>query len=178
MNIIYVLDASGSIAQHKKEYLSHLNDVIADQAEDVRFSLYFFNSKVHRKYYLEPIPSVAPLQLDDYRTAGMTALYDAIGAALDDHPKTSDVVTQLVIMTDGEENASQSWTKEIIQSRIKDRVDNCGWEALFVGANQDAWQTGKSLGCTRVHAYENSTSSLATASQAVKELLQTTYTNS
>src|ERR1700750_2389742 len=69
----------------------------------------------------------------DATPRGMTPLYDAIGRmvslAEQDHPEKA----VLVIMTDGEENASKEITKAGAKAAL-DRARAKGWEVVFLGA--------------------------------------------
>ena len=69
----------------------------------------------------------------DATPRGMTPLYDAIGRmvslAEQDHPEKA----VLVIMTDGEENASKELTRAGAKAAL-DRARAKGWEVVFLGA--------------------------------------------
>ncbi len=64
---------------------------------------------------------------------GMTPLYDAIGRimAMADHDNPKKAV--IVIMTDGEENASREVTSAGVKAAL-DRARAKGWEVVFLGA--------------------------------------------
>lgn len=62
----------------------------------------------------------------------------------DKHPTTEPGVI-MVIMTDGQENSSREATSEDVQAWIKQREQD-GWNFFYLGANQDAWSTGRGLG--------------------------------
>jgi hypothetical protein len=70
----------------------------------------------------------------DATPRGMTPLYDAIGRlvalAETDAPERAVVV----IMTDGEENASREVTREGARTAL-DRIRKRGWEVVFLGAD-------------------------------------------
>ena len=51
----------------------------------------------------------------------------------------------MVIFTDGEENASTEWTLDGIRKKIEEKQGD-GWAFVYLGANQDAWQVGSSMG--------------------------------
>ncbi len=82
---------------------------------------------------------------------GMTPLYDAIGLLLDRAERRltrtgADPADQLVvIMTDGMENASRECTPDGIFERIAE-LRKAGWTFVFLGANQDSYATGSTLG--------------------------------
>lgn len=76
---------------------------------------------------------------------GMTPLYDAIGRIVSlaekDHPEKAVIV----IMTDGEENASTEMTKKAAKAAL-DRVRAKGWEVVFLGAEFSNFDDAESVG--------------------------------
>jgi hypothetical protein len=81
----------------------------------------------------------------DASPRGMTPLLDAIIrlVALADADKPDKAV--LVIMTDGQENASREVTREGVKTAL-DRVKAKGWEVVFLGANFDNIADASSVG--------------------------------
>lgn len=76
---------------------------------------------------------------------GSTPLFDAVGRLVNlakvDNPERS----ALVIITDGEENASREFTKESSRALL----DSCrqrGWQVIFLGADFDNFSQAQSLG--------------------------------
>ena len=51
-----------------------------------------------------------------------------------------------VILTDGEENTSKRFTNAHVKQRIQHQIDVYKWTFIFLGANQDAFATGKEMG--------------------------------
>jgi len=49
------------------------------------------------------------------------------------------------VFTDGLENASRRWTRDTIFGRI-DELKPKGWTFVFLGANQDSYESGHALG--------------------------------
>jgi hypothetical protein len=85
---------------------------------------------------------------------GGTALLDAVGKSVvelgeklagKDEDKRPGLV-QVVVVTDGFENASQEWTASKVRDLIKQQTDKYGWDFVFLGANMDAQQVGASFG--------------------------------
>ena len=76
---------------------------------------------------------------------GMTPLYDAIGriVSLAETDKPEKAV--LVIMTDGEENASTEMTKKAAKAAL-DRVRAKGWEVVFLGAEFSNFDDAEGVG--------------------------------
>ncbi|MBP7966682.1 VWA domain-containing protein [Candidatus Woesebacteria bacterium] len=136
VNIVMVLDSSGSMQPLKSDTISAHNTFLSNQQEfkgQASYSLYMFSSGVSQSSTL-PIEKAQPLNNFNYRPGGGTALYDAIGKAISLHVKsgTSGV---LAILTDGEENSSILYNKEQVAAMIKDAEDIYGWEVMFLGAN-------------------------------------------
>jgi hypothetical protein len=85
---------------------------------------------------------------------GLTALHDAIvvsttkfGEALSQLPEDERPGNVLVIIvTDGEENASCEVSISDVKEIITQQQDVYNWQFLFLGANQDAIETGESFG--------------------------------
>jgi len=73
----------------------------------------------------------------------MTPLYDAVGLLLDRAERRGgDAADQLVvILTDGGENSSTTWTHHALFRRIAD-LRQRGWTFVFLGANQDSYEAG------------------------------------
>merc|ERR1712226_810518 len=74
----------------------------------------------------------------------MTALYDAIGDTLTGYQNEKDNI--MVIITDGEENSSRKYRLADVNKLIKQFTDEKGWIFHYLGANQDAWKAGASIG--------------------------------
>ena len=51
-----------------------------------------------------------------------------------------------VIMTDGYENASREFSREVIFQMIRDRQALAQYEFIYLGANQDSYLAGQSMG--------------------------------
>lgn len=87
----------------------------------------------------------------NYAPGGGTALLDAIGKVITDFeaavPKLgkNDRVL-LVVQTDGQENSSREYTRQVITKMIKDREAGGRWAAIFVGVGPDKWQQAGGMG--------------------------------
>lgn len=85
---------------------------------------------------------------------GGTALLDAIGktitllgerlSSMEVAERPSKVI--FVVVTDGEENSSKEFKRDQVFSMISHQREAYSWEFVFLAANQDAIQTGQSLG--------------------------------
>lgn len=145
--MIVVLDRSGSMDSIGRATVEGLNTLIKEQkgAEGEAFmTLVQFDDQYQLDYKSKPIAEVAELIYGEtFKPRGMTALYDAIGKTIAEVDTADDVV--LVIVTDGAENSSREFTQKIVFDKIEEKK-KAGWNVLFLAANQDAMQTGGSLG--------------------------------
>jgi hypothetical protein len=51
----------------------------------------------------------------------------------------------VVVLTDGQENASLEYTLEDVRKQITERTAH-GWKFVFLGAAQDAWEQARTMG--------------------------------
>ena len=155
--ITFVLDESGSMNPIAQSARDGFNEYLHQQVTDggpTWWTLTTFNDRPHTRFAVIPGSEVRPLG-DDYSPHGLTALYDAVGRSItktrkyldslgDDRP--SDII--MVILTDGQENASRRWTARRVFDLITEAEDD-GWQFVFLGANQDSWSVSRQLGISR-----------------------------
>jgi uncharacterized protein YegL len=96
-----------------------------------------------------------PLKQDVIAPAGMTPLFDAAANVMDRALERNSERTVIVILTDGQENASKEYT----QAKIKDKVkllEAKKWEVIFLGANFDvaSYTTGSGLSATKMRNFD------------------------
>ncbi len=158
--IAFLLDETGSMQGVRDATISGFNEYVLsvrNQHPDALLSLRLFSSQKYEKLtHLTPLPHVPKLPYDNYSPNGGTPLYDSIARLvreMEDGVRGVDPVPEVlfVIMTDGEENASREFNRERIFEMI-DQKQKSGWTFVFLGANQDAWQVGRSIGVSPVSA--------------------------
>lgn len=159
-HVLMVLDESGSMAPTASDVRGGFNAYVETLKHDgntYRMTVIKFGTTVRPLWSDLPLSEVPPLTTENYTPLDTTALYDALGAALDDartrfgtpeHPYGVDKVI-LVIVTDGYENASRRYGKEEITARLARRQAAGNWTLVYMGADQDAWQSAQVLGLSQ-----------------------------
>jgi uncharacterized protein YegL len=159
-DITMVLDRSGSMSIVRDDTIGGFNAFLKEQQSasgECRLTLVQFDNEYEFVHQGKPVAEVPPLNTTTFVPRGSTALLDAIGRAVNEtgarlsamaeHERPGKVV--FVIITDGQENSSREFTRDKVNGMIAHQRESYQWEFVFLGANQDAIQTGASLG---VHA--------------------------
>lgn len=157
--IIFVIDASGSMAHLTGDTIGGFNGFIESQkALDGKATLttVLFDSNWKILHDGIDIKEVKPLTKTDYVAGGMTAMLDAIGEIInkvqDRHDELGEEKPEevlFVITTDGEENSSRKFKKAQIEKMIKHQTNGHGWKFMFLGANMDAVKEAEDIGISK-----------------------------
>lgn len=159
--IAVVLDESGSMGSVRNDAIGGYNTFIEEQKKvpgDANLTLVKFNSVA--EVVCEGVKmstakdEVLNLNERSYIPSGNTALYDAVGMAINkigkrlaDTPEDERAAKVIVaILTDGEENASQEFSAEQIKTMIEHQQTKYSWQFIFLAANQDAVLAGSEIG--------------------------------
>ncbi len=157
VNIIFILDESGSMNSICHEAISGFNKFLNDQKAlpgEATITLVPFSNVNRIVYDQVPLAEAVELTNKTYRPNGMTALYDAIGTVVDRFVYSSRN-TILAILTDGEENSSKEYTYAQINNMLTHVQDNLGWDVTFLGANiKDIQKFTAGLGIKGGKAFE------------------------
>lgn len=159
VEILCILDRSGSMESIRDDAIGGFNAFLDAQREvpgQATFTLVLFDHEyqvVHEGLPLDQVPS---LSRQSFVPRGQTALLDAIGQAMDDlndrhratPPEARPDQVIVAIVTDGAENASATFTRDLVFQEISIR-EAAGWHFLFLAANQDAISAGAALGIQR-----------------------------
>jgi uncharacterized protein YegL len=158
--IAAVLDRSGSMQAMREDAMGGFNAFLEDQKKapgKAELTVVLFDDQYELLCNAADIQNVDPLTEATYVPRGQTALYDAIGRTInvlkaaiakrpeDEQPKR----VILVVVTDGEENASKEFEREQIFEQLKKLKADENWKVMFLAADQDALQVGQSLGATK-----------------------------
>ena len=142
MNRVFLLDRSGSMESCWEDTIGGYNSFVDSQKSlGGTMTLFQFDHEILESYKDVAIADVKPLNKETYTPRGSTALLDAIGKVIKDGGDNRVVV----ILTDGLENASKTYTKAHIRDLITAKEKE-GWQFIYLGANQDAFAEGELLG--------------------------------
>lgn len=122
--------------------------------------------------------------LYQYCPNGLTAMNDGIGTAIDKIGKwLSDMSEEerpsknlIIIMTDGEENASKEYTLAKVQEMIKHQTEKYDWSFVYMGMDITSKDTAESLGI-KSRSYTSKSSDSITKSWDNISYLNTCYRN-
>ena len=156
-DITLILDRSGSMHTCLTDTIEAYNRFVSDQQKEPGeciFSLVKFDHEYELTHAGKPIADIPMLTLESYVPRGSTALLDAIGKTINatgarlhntpEDQRPSNVL--VVILTDGQENASLEFDRVKIKSMIEHQTSKYDWHFVFLAANQDAVLTASGYG--------------------------------
>lgn len=170
MDIVFLLDRSGSMHGMEKDTIGGYNSYIASQKDNnVYVTTILFDDKYELLNKSIPIKKVKELTKNEYYVRGSTALLDALGRAISDMDELKKKKVMFIITTDGYENASVKYTKEEIKKMIN-MHDN--YEFIYIGADIDSYAEGSSIGIkkTNIANYEKSRAGIGKLYGAISKL--------
>lgn len=163
--IIFVIDRSGSMSSIKKDMIGGFNSFIKAQRDanigDCRVFAYQFDTEYSTIFENLDVNKVADLTDATYQPRGGTALYNSLGKTINDMgaklaalPESERPEKVLVVtITDGEDNSTLTnfadaiqYNSEKVKGMVTHQTDVYKWDFAYIGANQDAWAVGGSMG--------------------------------
>lgn len=155
--LVCIADRSGSMEAIRDDAIGGFNAFLdAQRAEpgEARLTFVQFDGQYEVLFDDMALAHVPPLTRETFVPRGATALFDALGRTLDtvgerlaatpEAERPAKVV--VVVVTDGQENASRTYTREQVFARITHQRSVYGWEFVFLAANQDAIAGAVALG--------------------------------
>ena len=150
-HLALVVDRSGSMADIKDDAQGGINTLIAEQfAEDGQLTVTLSEFDDHFDDVVRMSGKPFAYQLSP---RGRTALLDAVGKEITRTAQELDALPKalrpskvlFVVVTDGQENASNEFTLKAVKASIETQRKDCGWTFQFIGAEEAAWQ-GREMG--------------------------------
>lgn len=155
-HVLLVTDRSGSMYKLAEDvrggYNSYLDSLAAEGAGQYRITTVLFSDADRYRRLCTAVALADAPRLDEknYAPGGMTALLDAIGKTITEFEGETTLNegdrVLLVVQTDGRENASREYQREVIQQMISDREAGGKWGAIFMGAGPDTWTQAGGMG--------------------------------
>ncbi len=174
VQIICILDRSGSMANLVNDTIGGYNSFLAKQKEKAgtaEVTTVLFDNEYELIADGVNLNEVADLDSETYYARGTTALLDAVGMTINNVfgkmekngicPEKRSVL--VMIMTDGLENASREYNKKTVKSLIEETTEKYHWNYIFMGANIDSAQEASSIGISKRHAMNYSADSAGVA---------------
>ena len=155
LHICFVLDESGSMYNSVDDVIGGFQKLIDEQKGEKNgeciISLYRFSGTVKKDYIGKPVNEVPKLY---YSPGGCTAMNDGVGTAIDEIGKWLSDMNEserpskniIVIMTDGQENASKEYNFDTVKAKIKHQEEKYSWTFVYMGTNLQDLKDANRLG--------------------------------
>lgn len=171
--VAIVMDSSGSMRDVYDLSVTAINEQLdkiklesQDRNQASYVTVFNFEDQVHLPIVDNAfIHQVAPVRLDQFRRGGNTALFDAIGKAIQKleyaatrAPADADVSFLVITITDGQENASRLWGRDQLTQKIRTLQGTDRWTFAFSGPRGSSQEMQRQLGlyAGNITEWENS----------------------
>jgi uncharacterized protein YegL len=159
-----VVDKSGSMSDCIAGTIEGFNEQLASirklgeefPEQEMVIGLTTFNGRVEHKFVCKPASEAYLMNRQNYVPSGSTALLDAIGQSIALIDKEKAVAEQempttvvMIILTDGYENCSKSYTHAEVQQMIERSQETGSWTFSYLGATLDAVDVAERLSIKR-----------------------------
>ena len=156
MELVFILDRSGSMSGKEKDTIGGFNSLIDKQKGeegDALVTVVLFDDQYEVLYDRVSLKNISKMTEKEYYVRGSTALLDAVGKTVNRIKAVQDGTedasrpgkTMFVIITDGYENASREYRADVVKNLIETRKKE-DWEFLFIGANIDSVTEAAKIG--------------------------------
>jgi len=147
-HIVILLDRTGSMESIRDDTIGGFNAFLRDQkAQPGRATLTLVQFDSQDPYEVvcrcRAVGEVPNLDRRTYVPRASTPLLDAMGRAINDLEQSLGAMAEsdrpakvvVVVVTDGQENASREFRKDQIERMVKAKTDKLGWQFVFLSAD-------------------------------------------
>lgn len=156
-HIVALLDRSASMTTIISEMRTGFNNFINEQKKldgECTLTVVQFDNYYDKIFDFVPINEFTELNSKNYTPRGSTALIDSMYSLIEDTGLKLSKMGEasrpenvlFIVITDGQENASKEHTNKELKEKIKHQEDKYNWQFTYLGANQDSFSEGFSLG--------------------------------
>lgn len=162
--VVAIIDRSGSMNGKEDDTIGGINTTFEvlknglQENDKINVSIKLFDHEENMLIRSLDIKEVIPINHDQYKPRGQTALYDAIGNSLTyfmekklNNPSCYNKCL-IYVVTDGLENCSKKFNANTLKKLIKSAQENYGIEIIYLAANQDAILEASKMGIAPTHA--------------------------
>lgn len=164
---LIILDESGSMESIKTPTISGFNELVeTTKSVEAKFpdqkhfiSLVTFNGDgIKEVRWNQPVDQLEKISAENYRPNCSTPLFDAIGRSVtrlrEEIPADSKFNVLVTILTDGEENASVTYSGAQIKAMIEELQKNY-WTFSYIGANHDVVTAARKIAILNTMQFES-----------------------
>lgn len=155
--LVFILDKSGSMGGLVSDTIGGYNAMLEKQQAvdgECHITTALFDDTYELLHDRIDIRAVRPITTNEYFVGGSTALLDAIGMTIQKIANAQKHTAEeyraekviFIIITDGLENASRSYSSDMVKALIERQKTIYGWEFIFLGANIDSVRTARNIG--------------------------------
>ena len=149
LDVVFILDKSGSMSGSEENTITSFNEYLEKEKKNdykTRITTILFSDDYSYLYKGLDVSKVNHLTHENYYVGGCTALYDAIGSAINYIDRCDTDKVLFIIITDGYENASREFNKDKVRKMIK---NHSNYEFIYIGADIDSYSAGGSIGINK-----------------------------
>lgn len=178
---VFIVDNSGSMWSIKDDMEGAIKSLLESQQKlpgTLTVDLTNFSTTSRDQFVLAAAEDVN-IQISP---SGGTALYDAVGkkvasfgtllAELPEDERPEQVI--VAIVTDGYENSSREYTSSAVEKVVTHQTNKYGWNFVYLGANQDAVLTARTMGIAAGSALTYNTENVAVAGATMDSYMTAT----
>ena len=158
-HLTVILDRTGSMESIRDDTIGGFNAFLTGQQDEpgeATLTLVQFDSQDPYEiiHHFKPIANVPLLTRQTFVPRASTPLLDALGRGINDLEQSLGQKAEaerparvvMVIITDGQENASREFRKNQIEKMITEKAEKSDWQFVYLSADVNAFDDATSYG--------------------------------